>query len=761
MDQKKPNPFDILDPLSMNRPATSTKKKDTASNFEYNLRMQERSLFQEEETLKQPSTFVIRKNLNDGPEQTIVLNKNAQLPIPKTVGLESIGEVTITEQKEVIKVNKPKESFENLAISSKDVLPGEILVSSMACSINPIQYPDINCEGLLILTNFKIFFKPRDHDINKKKHLKPDYFSIPLGFISKYEKISDKKNINLVTLDLYSKDGRIFKFRITTGFSAETNQFLQYLPLYFFPEKKEYFFAYEFGKYSELEKKYNGWKVYDIEEEFRRQGIDFEPLNEKRNPGPSSNLYRIVDNRTFKICSTYPQLLLVPGKMSDQAVLSCSRFRSRERFPVITYYYKPKGTIMARSSQSKSGITTNRCLEDEQLLKFLGNPYQNDYNESNGVDLYIYDARPYLSAMGNRLNGKGFEDTKNYRNCEIQFMDIENIHHVRESHRKLLNLCFSPEHQNNRWLAQLESSGWLEILSFIINAALKVSTSLKAGKNCLVHCSDGWDRTAQILSLTQIFLDPHFRTIEGFEMLVEKEWVSFGHQFLLRMGHGNKNDKDDQRAPVFLQYLDCIHQIMNQYPYAFEFNDKFLMDIAYHSYSCQFGNFLCNTSQESLMYKIPSLTVSIWSYINSQKEKYLNPYYKKHTDADGSIKPSAHLKHLRLWEEFYLNFSFLSRPQFKMDNVEFHREYFQEMYIKEKNRAKGLEEEVAELKRKLAELQGGSPILEFQKSDEDQKIENNSNEDEDEEFSKNQSNAKLESTPVDDEQTEKLDREDD
>lgn len=40
------------------------------------------------------------------------------------------------------------------------------------------------------------------------------------------------------------------------------------------------------------------------------------------------------------------------------------------------------------------------------------------------------------------MGGKGFEDTKWYRNCEIQFMDIENIHHVRESYKKLLNICF-------------------------------------------------------------------------------------------------------------------------------------------------------------------------------------------------------------------------------------------------------------------------------------------------------------------------------
>ena len=34
----------------------------------------------------------------------------------------------------------------------------------------------------------------------------------------------------------------------------------------------------------------------------------------------------------------------------------------------------------------------------------------------------------------------------------------------------------------------------------------------------LVHCSDGWDRTAQLTSLAMIFLDPYFRTLRGFQV---------------------------------------------------------------------------------------------------------------------------------------------------------------------------------------------------------------------------------------------------
>ena len=65
----------------------------------------------------------------------------------------------------------------------------------------------------------------------------------------------------------------------------------------------------------------------------------------------------------------------------------------------------------------------------------------------------------------------------------------------------------------------------------------------KDEKNVLVHCSDGCDRTTQLCSLVQIMLDPYFRTFAGFQVLVEKEWISFGHQFQLRAGHFKNQDE--------------------------------------------------------------------------------------------------------------------------------------------------------------------------------------------------------------------------
>ena len=51
-----------------------------------------------------------------------------------------------------------------------------------------------------------------------------------------------------------------------------------------------------------------------------------------------------------------------------------------------------------------------------------------------------------------------------------------------------------------------------------------------------------------------------------------------------RIGHGDKNHGDDQRAPIFLQFIDCVWQMTEQFPYAFEFNEHFLVTILDHLY---------------------------------------------------------------------------------------------------------------------------------------------------------------------------------
>lgn len=68
------------------------------------------------------------------------------------------------------------------------------------------------------------------------------------------------------------------------------------------------------------------------------------------------------------------------------------------------------------------------------------------------------------------------------------------------------------------FLNGLESSGWLRHVKAILDTSLFIAEALEEGVNVVVHCSDGWDRTAQVCSLSSLILDPYYRTISGYQV---------------------------------------------------------------------------------------------------------------------------------------------------------------------------------------------------------------------------------------------------
>ena len=54
-------------------------------------------------------------------------------------------------------------------------------------------------------------------------------------------------------------------------------------------------------------------------------------------------------------------------------------------------------------------------------------------------------------------------------------------------------------------------------------------------------------------------MDPHFRTINGFQSLVQKEWVTLGHAFTKRFGR--VSEYENQQSPLFQLFLDCVWQV--------------------------------------------------------------------------------------------------------------------------------------------------------------------------------------------------------
>lgn len=68
-------------------------------------------------------------------------------------------------------------------------------------------------------------------------------------------------------------------------------------------------------------------------------------------------------------------------------------------------------------------------------------------------------------------------------------------------------------------------------MSLCIKYATEAALKMQNGYTVVLQENDGRDMCCVISSLTQILLDPYFRTTVGFESLIQKEWVALGHPF--------------------------------------------------------------------------------------------------------------------------------------------------------------------------------------------------------------------------------------
>ncbi|XP_055857757.1 myotubularin-related protein 2 [Episyrphus balteatus] len=482
--------------------------------------------------------------------------------------------------------------------------------------------------GVLIITNYRLFFR----SLPQREAHQIVIVDVPLGTISRVEKIggSTSRRENAYGIEISCKDSRTIRFAHKQQNHSRRSVF-EKITSYAFPlsfSGKIFAFNYteRFGQ--------NGWDIYDSVAEYSRLGVPNE-------------LWRISKvNANYAVSDSYPAVWAVPSCASDELLKKVGVFRSKGRIPILSWIHPKTNVSITRCSQPLVGVGGKRCPEDESYLNYILEM------NSNSDKLVIMDARPSANAIANKAKGGGYESDEIYRNVEFHFLDIHNIHVMRESLKKLKEVCY-PLVDDQKWLSSIDNTLWLKHLKFILAGAVRIVEKVDALRvSVLVHCSDGWDRTSQLTALSMLLLDPFYRTLRGFEILIEKEWLSFGHKFQQRIGHGDGKHSDAERSPVFLQFIDCVWQVMQQFPNVMEFNEHFLITILDHLFSCRFGTFLCNNEAERLKEDLKNKTCSLWSYINASPEQYRNPFYNSNNTGN-VLKPIASMRCVKLWKGYY------------------------------------------------------------------------------------------------------------
>lgn len=179
------------------------------------------------------------------------------------------------------------------------------------------------------------------------------------------------------------------------------------------------------------------------------------------------------------------------------------------------------------------------ALEDELITRTSSDP-SSDEPRVYGAQQHnlIVDARPTVNALAMQAVGLGSENMDNYKFATKVYLGIDNIHVMRDSLNKVIDTLKDSDLSNVGPVREaLAKSNWLKHIGGLLDGAGIIARQVGLQhSHVLIHCSDGWDRTSQLSALSQLCLDPYYRTLEGFIVLVEKDWLSFGHQFYLRSG---------------------------------------------------------------------------------------------------------------------------------------------------------------------------------------------------------------------------------
>jgi myotubularin-related protein 1/2 len=473
--------------------------------------------------------------------------------------------------------------------------------------------------GRVFLTNFRLIFLPEELFVAESRVSVPDDSSpqnrfdpqfcivLPFGMLLGVEQSFDSTSFRTpaTVIQVQAADFRAFKLMFAHQHHPARVVSLMFRRLRFLSTNPDAPVAFDFiDEFLSRSARVNlsgGHVPFSMSAEMSRLKL---PMD----------LYRMTTlNEHYALCPTYPSELFVPIQFSDAALVDSVKFRSAQRFPVVCWYNAVHGNVMCRSAQPQPGLVSRVNRNDEELIA----AYTANTKKLNSEASYfqVFDARSNLAATGNSIAGKGTENMARYANCRIRFLELGNIHTMRASFDALRNMCLSAVSESN-WFSALQQSGWLENVRCIINAASTIAQLMhERGVSVLVHCSDGWDRTSQLTSLVQLFMDPYYRTIDGFVTLIEKEWLAFGHMFRKRNG---VPEAPDERSPIFAQWLDCVWQCLKQNPDAFEFNEALLLLLADHLRSGWFGTFLmdCERERRAPELRLADRTVSLWVLIS-------------------------------------------------------------------------------------------------------------------------------------------------
>ncbi|XP_078531029.1 myotubularin-related protein 12 isoform X2 [Lissotriton helveticus] len=534
----------------------------------------------------------------------------------------------------------PEEIYKNdkePAERSPDIflLPGEQLL----CEANTVlkctqdESSQRGIFGRLICTNFKVAFLTDDP---KAKENEPEFRNkvvgendITLQCVDQIYGVYDEKKKSLLSglvrkypekLILYCKDFRVFHFCLKFTKEEEVKRIVSGIIHHIQSPKllkRLFLFSYAavasnyIGTYTKCQT-----TMFDTIKDWR---LELERVKAYMK-------YKVAStNEGYEICGNLPQYFVVPVSLPDERILE----------------FKGKGIP----------IWCWSCPNGCALMKMSPLPKEQD----EGISL---QQKEFLDGIENIIHRPPYEVTI-YEDLSVNLPSLQEIQTAYNRFKQLFYIDNRTEYWDSdvKWFSALESCNWLEIIRQCLKKAIEVSQYLEVENTNVVLKENASDLCCVISSLIQVMMDPHCRTKLGFQSLIQKEWIIGGHCFLDRCNHLRQNDKDE--VPVFLLFLDCVWQLVQQYPVAFEFTETYLTVLSDSVYIPIFSTFFFNSpfqkdthhlageSQDVQSKALSFHSVWNWSVQFDAKAQALfhNPLFVNKSKP--STRKSAHQKHQR------------------------------------------------------------------------------------------------------------------
>ncbi|KAL6465632.1 hypothetical protein MHYP_G00257650 [Metynnis hypsauchen] len=515
-----------------------------------------------------------------------------------------------------------------------DLLPGEVIF----CSADPVlkhTQDDLSQRGIfgtLLCTNFRVSFVSDETPLEEMtQHFKNKLYGendIPLMCVDNIYGVYDEKK-KLITkgmlrnkcpskMIIHCKDLRIFQFCLTYTKEEDAKKIFQGIAHHCLEPKSlkcVFAFSYAVSRSPEVQRSQRT-VLFDSKEDWTQEM--------KRT---KANLRIVTENENFEFSMRLPKFFIIPAAVTDEDI---SKFPGKG-LPVWCWSHH-SGCAMFKASNLP-------VPQEDGLMQGYMDRMLHAVAHTHLYSLKVEDLSETLPTI---------QDIQQSYNKFKQFFLIDNSTDFWVSDVK--------------WFSSLESTGWLDIIRQCLQKAVEVVECLeKENINVLIMEEEGTDLCCVISSLVQIMLDPHFRTLTGFQGLVQKEWVAGCHAFLDRCNHLYQKDKECQSpSPVFLLFLECVWQLVQQHSPAFQFSETYLTVLSDSIHVPIFSTFLFNSAyqRESTMkaeaqhlQRGPLNCPAVWDWSVQfdckAQELFINPLYTDKLKQDKVVRKVPRAKHQR------------------------------------------------------------------------------------------------------------------